>query len=106
MAPRDSPLLLKIMSRLGEVTLVEKWLPRDKKHDVYGLWEEMTDGTTTITINPIPSVVNTIIHEMLHSMYPDYSEQAIRSLTGKLCKQLSEEQEQTIYNEYKRKVGD
>jgi len=45
------------------------------------------------------------VHECLHELYPDYPERAIRSLTGKLMKRLSEDELQTIYAEYRRKIS-
>ena len=91
---------LKVMSRFEEVTFKEEWIDRYKGGDVYGLHEP--DGS--ITINPIPHVTDTIIHEMLHEIYPDYTERAVRILTGKLMKTLTEEEMKTIYAEYRRRI--
>lgn len=97
----QSPLLLKVMARFGEVTFKEQFIPGpDSKHYTYGLWEE----GDTITINPIPSTVDTVVHEILHAIYPTYSERTILSLTRKLMRQLSDEQLQTIYAEYKSRL--
>ncbi len=85
---------------MGEVEFQEQWIEPYSGKDVYGLWTP--DGV--ITINPIPHIVDTIIHELLHEAYPDWSERAVYSMTGKLMKQLTSEEMQTIYEEYRRKV--
>ena len=54
----------------------------------------------------MPHVVDSVIHELLHATYPLYSERAVRSMTGKLMKQLSDEELQAIYSEYRRKVDE
>ena len=89
------------MARFGEVSFREAYIPNGPNGKAtHGMWEN--DGT--ITVNPIPDVVDTLIHEILHDLYPDYSEQAIRSLTGKLWRQLSEDERQVMYDEYKKRV--
>lgn len=98
---KKTPLLLKVMSRLGSMEFQEEWLPRGKDGtDTYALWQP----NGTITVNVIPHVVDSVIHECLHELYPEYSEQAIRSLTGKLRRMLTEQDEQAIYDEYRHKV--
>lgn len=97
----QSPLLLRVMARFGEVEFKEGWLDRGSNgRHTAGLWE--SDGT--ITVNPIPETVDTVIHEILHDLFPNHSERAILSLTTKLRRQLSDEQLQTIYDEYRKRV--
>jgi hypothetical protein len=95
-----SPLLLKVMVLIGKLEFHESWIAPNHTHYTDGSCDE----NNLITVNPIPSVVDTIIHECLHALYPDYSERAVLSLTGKLMKQLTSEDMQTIYGEYRRKV--
>lgn len=100
MPQKRSPLLLKLLTRLGEVTVKEAYLARPHGcGDVYGYWDP--DGT--ITINPVPHIVNSLLHELLHEACPSYSERAVCSITGKLMKRLTEEELQAIYAEYVRK---
>ena len=93
-------LLLQVMSRLGELDFEEKYLPMEKGCYTEGMWH----STGLIVVNPIPHIVDTVLHECLHELYPKYSERAIRSLTGKLMKQLSEDELQAIYAAYRRKI--
>lgn len=95
-----SPLLLRVMARIGDASFKEEYIPRESGRDIYGL-----QLGNEITVNPLPHVVDTVIHEILHALFPAYSEQAIRSLTGKLCKRLSNDEIQTIYEEYRKRVN-
>ena len=100
MSKKRSPLLLKLMARMGELEFKEAWIPRSQGCDIYGLWEP--DGT--ITINPLPDTVNTVLHELLHELKPQYKERTIRQVVGKIMKQMSEEEVQAVYTEYKRRL--
>lgn len=88
------------MTRLGELNFEEKMLPTENGRYVFGC----TNYDGTIHINPVPHIVDTIIHECLHEQFPNYSEHAICSLTGKLMRQLGDKDLQAIYAEYRRKV--
>jgi len=99
-------LILRIMARLGELTFEERFLPTEgqdakgRRGYVYG----QTEYDGRIIVNPIPHIVDTVIHECLHELSPNYAESAIKSLTVKLMRQLTDTNLQTIYAEYKRKV--
>ena len=93
-------LLLQVMARLGELSFAEQYLPMHKGYYTEGMWHE----GGKIIVNPMPHVVDTVIHECLHEMFPQYSERAICSLTGKLMKRLSEDELQAIYAAYRRKI--
>lgn len=93
-------LLLQVMARLGELQFEEHYLPMYKNCYTEGMWHQ----GGRIIVNPMPHVVDTVIHECLHEMFPKYSERAICSLTGKLMKQLSEDELQAIYAAYRRKI--
>jgi hypothetical protein len=100
---RHSPLVMKLLARFRDVDFREAYLPDEDDSPVYG---EIDYNTMTITINPVPHVVDTLIHELIHMVYPKYSERAVCSLTGKVMKELTESELKAIYEEYKRKVED
>ena len=102
MAGKRNPLLLKLMARLGELTFEEKYIPDSGGHPVYAEW--FPEGK--IVVNPVRHIVDSVIHEGLHEMYPKYSERAILSLTGKLMKQLTEEDLLAVYESYRRKLDE
>ncbi len=97
---KRSPILLSLMTRLGELDFEECWLPSEQHRYILGYWHP--EGR--IQVNPMPHVVETIIHELCHETYPTYSERAIASLTGKLFKQLTDAEVQAIYAAYRRNV--
>jgi hypothetical protein len=98
--PKRDPLLLRLVARIGDADFTEAYIPRESGRDVYGLW--MPDGS--ITVNPIPHTVDTIIHELLHDLKPAWSERYVRSVTTRLLKSISEDELQTIYGEYRKRA--
>jgi len=100
MAVKRSPLLLKLMARAGELDFEECWIPSVNGCKTLADWSDKG----RIRVNPMPHVVDSVIHELLHEACPTYSERAVRSMTGKLMKQLSDEEIQAIYAEFRRRV--
>ena len=88
------------MARLGELDFEERFIPTENRRYVYG----QTDYEGVIYVNPVPHIVATILHECLHEQFPHYAEHAVCSLTGKLMRQLSDEDLKAIYAEFKRNV--
>jgi hypothetical protein len=88
-----TPLLLRVMSLLGDVECREQWIPPIGNNHTAGL-----------TVNLIPDAVDSIIHEAIHSLYPDYSERQVKRLTTQVVSQLTGEEMQTIYYEFMDKV--
>jgi hypothetical protein len=99
-----TPLLLRVMSLLGDVECREQWIPPIGNNHTAGLWEKDGDGAVRITVNLIPDAVDSIIHEAIHSLYPDYSERQVKRLTTQVVSQLTGEEMQTIYYEFMDKV--
>lgn len=94
-------LVLTLLARFREVSFRERYIPDREGAQILG---EYDDDKGEITINPVPHTVDTLIHELIHLVYPNYSERAVLSLTGKVMKQLSEADLLAIYKEYRRKV--
>lgn len=55
-----------------------------------------------ITVNPSVSVVDTLIHELLHRRYPRWSEDRVRRETWRVMRRLSPDDVATWYRKYKR----
>ena len=81
--------------RIYEATLI------DPTHHLEGLCD--TD-TQKITINPKVSIVDSLIHELLHRRYPSWSERKVREETRTLMGQLTHQDLQTWYQRYRRAV--
>jgi len=90
-------LWLRIWAELGSGSVTEAFL---SSKDSY--IDGMCDGTQ-ITVNPVHPVVDTLIHELLHRMYPDRSERSVRRTTSMLRKTLTDDEVQLFYEEYQRR---
>lgn len=91
-------LLLRVLAELGAGKIREAYIPSEPEHYVDG----KTEGSA-ITINPVPEVVDTIIHEVLHRLYPRWSERYIKNRTTYLMKRMTDEEVQLIYDEYQKR---
>lgn len=97
---KHTPVLLRLMSLLGETGVSEEYVNKEGKQDIYGYLAP----NGAIVVNPVPHVVDTLLHELIHKLHPDYSEHAVRSLVGKIMKQATDEDLCAIYDMYKKKV--
>lgn len=99
MASTLRPLMLSLMKRMGEVEVKERFRGRDSDGKaVYGY----TFGDGRIEVNPIPSVLDTLIHELLHSLHPEYSEATVRRLTGRVMRAMSDGEMLAFYDAYQK----
>ena len=57
-----------------------------------------------ITIDPKVAIVSTLLHELIHRKYPNWSEARVRKAETSALKQLSQHDIQTWYRRYKRAV--
>jgi hypothetical protein len=89
---------LRVVTELVDAApITEAYL---KSKDTYV--DGMCEGGS-ITINPAHNVVDTLIHELLHRIYPERSERSIRRTTTVLRKHISDEEVQWFYDEYQRR---
>lgn len=61
-------------------------------------------NTNTITIDPKVLIVSTLLHELIHRRWPDWSEQRVRRAEKRALSQLSQKDIQTWYRRYRRAV--
>jgi hypothetical protein len=97
--PPRSPRLIRILADLGAGKVTEAYIC-DATHFVEGLCTPGPRGR--VTINPMISVVDTLIHECLHAQCPQWSERSIKTQTTRLMRQLSDAEVQAIYEQYQR----
>lgn len=99
--PRPNVLINGMMAKLGELTVKEKFLKGEQVGlIVYG----QCLGQHTIEINPVPALVDTIIHETLHALKPEWSENTVRQQTSRVFNRLTEAEMKQIYEIYKSKL--
>lgn len=90
------------MAKLGEVRIRETFIPGDVKGEiVYGQYT--SDGK--VEINPVPAITETIIHECLHALKPNWSEPTVERFTTYLFQRLTEDEMQTIYRVYRKRLN-
>ena len=93
-----NPLLIDVLSALGDVEILEKYLidrSAPRRNFLHG---EQVDGR--IIINPAPSVVSILVHELIHQVRPSWQEVTVRQWTTRLMRSLSHEQIEAIYQQY------
>lgn len=57
-----------------------------------------------IWVNPTWSVIDTVIHELLHRMYPGWSEEYVRNRTSYLVNRMTDEEAGAFYEEYVKRA--
>jgi hypothetical protein len=96
--PKGNALLVEVLADFGSGRIAEKFI-RDGQWFVHG----ETCGRD-ITINPAIGVVDTLLHECLHRIRPNWCENYIRRTTTWLMRRMSDEQIQQIFEEYNKRV--
>lgn len=95
-----APLLLRVCAELGAGRISEAFI-HDPGFQTDGLTDEASQH---ITINPQHQTVDTVIHEILHRLYPAWSEVYVRRTTSWLRNRMTEQDVQTVYAEYQKRV--
>lgn len=96
---------MRVVAKLATPGLmVEEYIwPGRGEGPVHGLWEQ-NGRSERITINPMPWVVQTVIHECLHSLHPDWTERYVENRTKFLFNRMSDREVQELYTLYKERV--
>lgn len=99
--PKPQVLLLELLATLGRVRVRERFIKGETEGEiVYG--QQLGD---LIEINPVPGAVETVIHECLHALKPEWSERTVRQQTSRLFNRLSEAEMRAIYRIYRERLG-
>lgn len=94
---RDRPaLLVRVLLEIGKGRIEERWIA-DKDCFIHG----ECDGRT-VTINPAIDVVDTLLHEALHRLEPEWSESYVRNRVTWLMRRMTDAQLQTLHEEYRK----
>lgn len=94
-----TPLMVSVWAELGAGRIREGYIS-DKHQFVDG----ETHGTGHITINPAHQTCDTVIHEILHRLHPEWSEQYVRRTTTYLRRRMTDQETETFYAEYQKRV--
>lgn len=97
--PDRPALLVRVLAELGAGRITEGFI-----HDPDTFVHGETTGRGHITINPAIATVDTVVHEILHRLEPGWHENYVRRTTSYLLKRMSDEQIQTVFDEYCKRV--
>jgi hypothetical protein len=73
---------------------------RAKEGPVYGVCL----GDVTVVINPAPSIVDSVIHEILHRIHPRMTEKNVCALATKIVRNMSGAEQARWMKKYKAVV--
>lgn len=93
------PLMVRVWAELGAGRLSEAFIT-DRTHFVDG----ETSHTGHITVNPAHQTCDTVIHEILHRLHPEWSEAYVRRTTTYLRRRMTDPETEMFFQEYQRRV--
>jgi hypothetical protein len=73
---------------------------RDKAGPVYGL----CDGDDTVIVNPAPSIVDSLVHEILHRLHPRMSEKKVTEVATRISRSMTGAEQARWVKQYKAVV--
>lgn len=92
------PLLIEVLASIGEGRISED-LIRDAKGGFVVMGLEQGGH---VTINPAASVVEILIHELVHRLRPAWSERTVKGRAVRLRRLLSDAEIDRLYEVYQR----
>lgn len=103
MPKAHDPLLLEIVAWIaarGRIT--EGWMT--DAEDPRRVWLYGLAAPGHIRVNPVPSTLDTVIHEVLHVVRPGFTELGVRRKTKALMRQLSDQEIETLWGIYQERL--
>lgn len=95
---RDFAMIGRVWAELGAGRITEAFIK-----DGACVTDGYFSGTGHITINPAHQTVDTLIHEILHRLYPQWPEPYVRRTTTYLRRRMSDEEVQAMYDEFNKR---
>ena len=95
------PLLVRVWAELGRGHITEDI---GLKSDIRGERLHGVKCGRHIWINPTWAIVDTVCHELLHRLHPEWSENYVRRTTSYLLHRMTDAEAQQFYEEYRRRV--
>ena len=96
---RDFALIGRVWAEVGAGRITEAYIVDAKTMGTDGYY----NGTGHITINPMTSTVDTLVHECLHRAFPNWSESYVRRTTTQLRNKMNDHEIRAMYEEYQRR---
>ena len=95
-------LLAKVLTQLGHVRISEQFIRSEIVGERHYQVEGLAIGHNRVVVNPVPGTVDTVIHEILHHLRPDWDESTVRRYTSFLMRRITDGELKTIYEAFKR----
>lgn len=55
-----------------------------------------------VTVNPIPDILDTLVHELFHRRFPHWSERYVKQQTTMLIRSLTPEEQTHLFEKYSK----
>lgn len=94
------PLLIDVLAELGAGRISEDFIRSESSNYIV---EGLCEGRH-VTVNPVPAIVDTLLHELIHRARPSWTERTVRSRTKRLVGMLTVAEQEAIYAVYQRVV--
>jgi hypothetical protein len=91
--------MVRVWAELGAGRIREGWIK-----DPHSFIAGHCQSSGHITVNPAVDVVDTCLHEILHRLYPQWSERYVKRTTTYLLRRMTDAEIQMFYSEYERRV--
>lgn len=92
------PSLDVIYEELNKGAVIEQ--PLVESHPRRSAIRGYCSPSGVVTVNPIPDILDTLIHELLHRRYPEWTERTVKRETTKLIRKLTPEAQRALYDHY------
>jgi hypothetical protein len=102
MAKRNArpPLMVRVWAELGSGNITED---PDLRSDVKGERLHGLQEGRHIWVNPVHAIVDTVVHECLHRLHPEWSENYVRNRTSYLVSRMTDAEVVALYDEYQHR---
>ena len=97
MAISHEALLAEVLAACHTTPIVERYIRDDEEH-VFGCVEG-----AAVHVNPAPSTVDTLIHEIVHRLHPRWTEAYVRRRAWALVTRMTTEEVEAAYRLYRRR---
>jgi hypothetical protein len=96
---KRTPLMVRVWAEVGAGRIRESFI-----HDTKVFVDGETQPSGHITINPVHQTCDTLIHEILHRLHPQWSERYVRRTTTYIRRRMTDAETQMLYQEYQTRV--
>ncbi len=103
--PKPPPLLAELVEAIRTLPLEARYLEDDERPNavkILGLCDHGPNGR--LTVNEAATTVETLLHEALHAIRPDWSERTVDRRANNLFIKLTSEEVLGIHKQYLRRV--